>query len=120
MLRGIIGMHGIHTMSSFFRVFRGQAILALQSSYDARIIERAGYEGVVEILKKAMILGLSISEVPMRLNSEARVGKSKMKILRTIFGYLALCFAMGRWQREPAAESRPEEQPTVGSRTGED
>ncbi len=53
-LRGIIGMHGIHTMSSFFRVCRGRAIQSLQANYDNRIIESAGFEGMVEMLKKIM------------------------------------------------------------------
>ena len=107
-LRGIIGMHGIHTMSSFFRVCRGRAIQSLQANYDNRIIESAGFEGMVEMLKKIMILGLSVSEVPMWLNSQSRVGKSKMKILRTIFGYLRLCVAMRRWKRSPVAALMPD------------
>jgi dolichol-phosphate mannosyltransferase len=107
-LRGIIGMHGIHTMSSFFRVCRGRAIQSLQANYDNRIIESAGFEGMVEMLKKIMILGLSVSEVPMLLNSQARVGKSKMKILRTIFGYLKLCVVMKRWKRAPVAAPMPD------------
>ncbi|HRR80696.1 MAG TPA: glycosyltransferase family 2 protein, partial [Planctomycetota bacterium] len=97
-LRGLLGMTGIHTMSSFFRVFRGRAVLALQAAYGPRIIERAGFEGVVEMLKKAMNLRLSISEVPFRLDTAARRGKSRMRILRTIGGYLGLCLAVRRWR----------------------
>lgn len=119
MLRGIIGMHGIHTMSSFFRVCRGRAIRTLQEQYGDRIIERAGFEGTVEMLKKIMILGLTVSEVPMRLDSTARIGKSKMKILRTILGYLHLCVAMRRWQRKPVGALADERQ-AAGDAANED
>jgi len=111
-LRGLLGMTGIHTMSSFFRVFRGRAILELQAAHGPRIIERAGFEGVVEMLKKAMNLELSVSELPFRLDSAARRGKSRMRILRTIRGYLGLCLAMRRWRPPGAANQdsprRPE------------
>jgi hypothetical protein len=54
---------------------------------------------MAEMLKKMMIVGLSISEVPMRLNSADQIGKSKMRALRTIFGYFRLSLLVGRWTR---------------------
>lgn len=108
LFRGLVGIHGIHTMSCFFRVFRGRAILALQGSYGPRIIERCGFEGVVEMLKKAMNLGLSVSEMPVRVDWAARRGASKMKVFRTIRGYLALCFRVRRWRRPAQAPTAPQ------------
>jgi hypothetical protein len=45
---------------------------------------------MVEVLYRAARLGLRISEVPMVLDGSRRVGKSKMKVLRTSVAYLVL------------------------------
>ena len=37
-----------------------------------------------------IMMGITISEVAMVLDSSRRKGKSKMKLVRTILGYLAL------------------------------
>lgn len=95
--RGILGLHGIHTTSSFFRVYRGEMILQLQERYGPRILERRGFEAMVELLMKLVRFGASISEVPMRLDTSRRTGPSKMKILRTIHGYLTLWYAARSW-----------------------
>lgn len=99
-VRCLLGMRGVRTISSFCRVWRGRALRALQERYGPRIIERPGFDGVVEMLKKAMILGLRIGEEPLVLDTSARVGKSKMRVLRTIRGYLGLWLALPRWKRQ--------------------
>lgn len=92
-----LGIRGIHTLSSFFRVYSGEIIRRLQRRYGNRILERTGFESMVELLKKLIILGASISEVPMKLDASRRAGSSKMRILRTISGYLSLSFDAKRW-----------------------
>lgn len=96
-VRALLGLHGINTTSSFLRAHRASAILALQTRYGARIVERTGFESMVELLVKYVALGFSISEVAMRLDSSARVGKSKMKVAKTVFGYLSLLRDRNRW-----------------------
>lgn len=96
-VRTLMGLHGINTTSSFLRAHRASAILALQQRYGTRIIERAGFESMVELLIKCVTLGLSISEVAMKLDSSARVGKSKMKLAKTFVGYLSLLRDRPRW-----------------------
>lgn len=96
-VRTLLGLHGINTTSSFLRAHRASAILALQGRYGARIIERTGFESMVELLIKCVALRLSISEVAMKVDSSARVGKSKMKVARTVVGYLSLLRDRGRW-----------------------
>ena len=92
-----LGIRGIHTLSSFFRVYSGEIIQRLQSRYGNRILERAGFESMVELLKKLSILGASISEVPMNLDTSKRAGSSRMKVLKTIFGYLRLSLDVKKW-----------------------
>ena len=54
---------------------------------------------MVELLMKLIFLEVSISEVPMVLNTDLRIGRSKMKILPTIMGYFALLKEKKRWQK---------------------
>ena len=43
---------------------------------------------MLEILIKAIKVNAKILEVPMVLKSENRIGKSKLKILKTTFAYV--------------------------------
>jgi dolichol-phosphate mannosyltransferase len=99
MVKLAFGVRGIHTMSSFFRLYRPGILRRLQAVYGPGIVERAGFESMVEMIIKLVLVGTTISEVEMKLDSSARVGPSKMKILRTIRGYLALAGLRPRWVR---------------------
>jgi len=76
----------------------------LQGSYGPGIIERTGFECMVELLIKTVLLKASVSEVEMLLDSSQRIGKSKMKILRTIRGYFSLVPLRFKWSRQLGAE----------------
>lgn len=105
-VKELLGIHGIMTMSSFFRLYQGGVLKRLQASYGPRIVERRGFECMVEMLMKMMYLRTTISEVPMVLDTNLRVGKSKMKVLRTIRGYLELWPRITEW-RAQAEHGRP-------------
>jgi dolichol-phosphate mannosyltransferase len=92
-----LGLHGIATMSSFFRLHRGDAFLKLQSVFGPAIVDRAGFESMIEMLIKMVSLNMSISEIAMVLDTSQRAGKSKMKVLKTGFGYLTLWRDKARW-----------------------
>lgn len=98
MVKELIGIHGIHTMSSFFRVHTGEIILRLQSKFGKRIIERRGFESMIEMLKKLILVNATMSEVSMKLDTALRAGKSKMKVMRTIRGYLKLFMISRKWK----------------------
>ena len=100
-VKEFLGAHGILTVSSFYRLHRGDCILRLQARYGPRIVERAGFESMVEMLMKMINLKMTICEVPMVLDTSRRIGASKLKLARTILGYLALYRLKRRW-REPA------------------
>ncbi len=99
LLTKVIGLQGFVTMSSFFRLHRGDAILRLQAVYGPAIVERTGFESMIEMLLKMVFLKYGISEVAMRLDTARRVGKSKMRIGRTIAGYLTLWKDKDRWEK---------------------
>lgn len=94
-----LGVRGLVTVSSFFRLFRGGTILRLQQCYGPGVVERDGFESMVELVMKLANLRSAISEVAMVLDTSQRIGKSKMKVVRTSFGYLALILHKQRWAR---------------------
>jgi dolichol-phosphate mannosyltransferase len=105
-LKGALGIRGIATMSSFFRLHRGAAVLRLQSSFGERIVDRAGFECMIEMLLKLTYLGASVSEVAMTLDTSQRIGKSKMSVIRTAAGYLTLWKDKRRWLAMTRAAER--------------
>lgn len=98
-VKELLGVHGLLTVSSFFRLYRADAIQRLQGRYGPRILERAGFESMVELVMKLMYLRMSISELPMVLDSSRRAGRSKLNVRRTALGYLALLRYKHAWQR---------------------
>ena len=96
-VKDFLDIQGILTVSSFFRLYRAGTLLRMQQVFGAGIVERTGFESMVEMVMKMAMLRITISEVAMLLDSSRRKGKSKMKLLRTIRGYLALWRYKRRW-----------------------
>jgi dolichol-phosphate mannosyltransferase len=91
LMKKALGLSGLATLSSFYRVYQARALFALRDRYGASgFITTRGFECMVEILYRAAQLRLSISEVPMVLDGSRRVGKSKMRVVRTSLAYLGL------------------------------
>lgn len=108
LIKIIMGLRGLSIFSSFLRLYSGDIILRLQKKYGKRIVESNGFENVLEILAKLVILCARISEVEMNFSWSRRKGKSKMRILRTIKGYLKvmLRFNFIQLKREKAKLSK--------------
>jgi len=90
LMKKALGLSGLATLSSFYRVYQVSALGALRDRWGDDFITTHGFECMVEILYRAAQLRLRISEVPMVLDGTRRVGKSKMKVLRTSVAYLKL------------------------------
>ena len=90
LVKQTLGLSGLATLSSFFRIYQGRALLRLRTAGGDRLFETDGFESQIEILHLAAKIGLRISEVPMVLDGSRRLGRSKMKILRTSLAYLRL------------------------------
>jgi dolichol-phosphate mannosyltransferase len=99
LIKELLGIHGILTMSSFFRLYAAPVLRRLQARYGDGILETPGFECMVELLAKLIGAGASISEVAMPLDGSQRLGKSKMKVMRTIRGYLRLFWVGRHWRR---------------------
>lgn len=79
----------LYTYTSIFRAYRAEVIRNVPFSAD-------GFVSAAEILLAAGRQGYSVTEVPMVLRARS-IGRSKMKILRTIVSHLRMLasFAMG-------------------------
>jgi dolichol-phosphate mannosyltransferase len=75
------------TLSSFYRVYKISLLKEIKIKYN-NIIEEDGFICMLEVLIKAIDLNAKIIEVPMKLRSNQRIGKSKMKLLKTTFHYI--------------------------------
>lgn len=109
-----LGIHGIATYSSFYRVHTKEILDRLYSRYGARTVQEAGFTYAVEMLAKSIRVGARVSEVPMVLDTKMRIGQSRMRIGRTILRYFVLFARLGLSRsaprRQPAAA---EENPTL-------
>ncbi|HQO10701.1 MAG TPA: glycosyltransferase family 2 protein [Clostridiales bacterium] len=90
MLRVVFDLK-VLTLSSFYRVYKPSLIKCIKNKYGT-IINEPGFICMVEILIKAIRCKAAIIEIPMKLYSGKRKGKSKMKILKTGFTYLKFLF----------------------------
>lgn len=95
-LKLFVPVRGIHTYSSFYRAYNAAALRKLAAFYGDKLIEENGFECMVELLIKfSRAQEIKIAEVPMVLDGSKRAGKSKMRILRTIRGFLRVIFREG-------------------------
>ena len=75
------------TLSSFYRAYHVSLIQKIKDK-NQTIIKEKGFICMLEILLKSIHCNAKIIEVPMILHSAKRKGKSKMKIFKTMKGYL--------------------------------
>lgn len=75
------------TLSSFYRIYKIQLLKSIKDNYTNIVVEK-GFVSMFEILLKAIRLNAIIIEIPMKLKSTRRKGKSKMKTLKTAYSYI--------------------------------
>ena len=78
------------TVSSFFRVYRAQALRDGYTRYGDAFIRESGFACKAEILMKLDRMGVRIAEVPVALDWSKREGESKLRVLPTMGGYARL------------------------------
>ena len=117
-VKEVLGLTGIATVSSFYRLYRGSVVLDLQRCYGPGIVERAGFECMVELLLKMVYLRTTISEIPLTLDTSLRAGTSKMRVLRTMWGYLRLWQDTRRWRAAAVPATDKTRSPASAPSTG--
>ncbi|MDI6642261.1 MAG: hypothetical protein QME68_08150, partial [Elusimicrobiota bacterium] len=75
-----------------FRAYKLQLIKKAFEIYGEKFIDKNGFCSTAgELIKIAKIESqLKVTEIPVILRYDLKKGKSKIKILKTIFGYLKL------------------------------
>lgn len=76
----------VQTLSSFYRVYSITLLKRVKERYHEPVTE-PGFICMLEILIKAIRCNTKVIEVPMMLHSSRRVGKSKMKVMKTTLQY---------------------------------
>lgn len=99
----LLNIRGLHTFSCFFRLYRGSALAQIYRAYDKQIVTLPGFECAAEILLKAVRCGVPVSEVPFQVDWGRRKGKSKMRTLKTTFGYFKMFLRFSRAGKMRAA-----------------
>lgn len=82
-------IRGVHTYSSFYRAYRPSALRAVVARY-GDLYEEPGFACVIELLVRLSRVRARIVEVPMVLRGSMRRGESKMRVGKTIAGYLSV------------------------------
>lgn len=77
----------VQTISSFYRVYSVSLLKRIKNNFPI-LIEEQGFICMLELLIKAIKSEAKIIEVPMVLKSTKRIGKSKMKVVKTSIEYL--------------------------------
>lgn len=75
------------TLSSFYRIYSLSILEKVKYKYD-KIIAEKGFISMIELLVKIIRVNGKIIEYPMKLQSANRIGKSKMKIMKTFTSYI--------------------------------
>ncbi len=76
------------TLSSFYRVYTIDVLKRIKAA-NKLLIKETGFICMLEILHKAIKLNASVIELPTTLKSSKRIGKSKMKVIKTSLKYLS-------------------------------
>ena len=112
LLRRAFSLGGIHTYSAFYRGYRARLLRQAEQAYGGRLVECSGFVCMVEVPVKLHTLTGAIVEVPTSLRADLRAGRSKMRVLRTIWGYLrfiwqaARHWGLGRGDRRRRLQAR--------------
>lgn len=83
-MSSLLGFNGINTLSSFMRLYDKSLINIICNKEN---IISNGFVSVIEILYFVLKNDIRVIEIPITVNSDQRIGKSKLKIISTILSY---------------------------------
>lgn len=75
-----------------YRGYKTKIIKMMFDKYGEKFIESKGFTINIELLLKSMAFSPKISEVPLILEYNKKKGKSKIKIMKTIFQYFSIIY----------------------------
>ncbi|SHI50593.1 glycosyltransferase family 2 protein [Lutispora thermophila] len=83
-------VQNVHDYSSGFRAYDVEYLHRAIMAYGGDLVTSRGFECMAEILARFSKLGVRAGEYPLVLEYNLKQGDSKMKVFRTIKGYLRL------------------------------
>ncbi|MDD5746506.1 MAG: glycosyltransferase family 2 protein [Candidatus Omnitrophica bacterium] len=90
MLKCLFPLDNARDYTTFYRAYRVGILKKALDLFRADFIQSKGFPCVAEILIKLRYFRPRVAEVPLNLRFDRRTGKSKMKILNTVFSYAEL------------------------------
>jgi dolichol-phosphate mannosyltransferase len=94
----------IKDATSGFRCYRASALKKTTKTFD-KLIQSKGFEVSFEILFKTYWCASRIKEVPNTLDYGRKIGKSKVKLVATIWRYILLLSKLLAWRIEGSIKS---------------
>jgi dolichol-phosphate mannosyltransferase len=86
----LFGIKNVRDYSCGYRAYNIGFLRKLKEHYKDKLIEAKGFDCMIELIVKAGKLGGKIEELPLVLEYNLKESPSKMKVVRTINGYLKL------------------------------
>lgn len=81
---------GLKDYSCGYRAYRASTLERVHQNYGEKLIEDRSFAAMVELLVKVVGFCKEVREIPFSLHYEKKKGKSKMRIMATIYGYISL------------------------------
>ncbi len=81
---------GVRDYTCCFRAFRVGILRRARAIYGDDLCVARGFEAVMDLLLRLQPLGIRACEVPLELHYAERVGRSKMRVMKTVESTLAL------------------------------
>lgn len=83
---------GVRDYTCGFRAYRAEIIQSAFDRYGQEFIDQEGFQCMVDILLKLRLMDVIITETPLLLRYDMKIGESKMKVARTVRKSLELAF----------------------------
>jgi dolichol-phosphate mannosyltransferase len=91
----VFRLEGVRDYTSGYRAFSSGTVMRLKERFGGDIVTESGFAATLELLLKAGKTGARMAEVPLALRYDQKTGKSKMRVLRTIYQYIKLIARIG-------------------------
>ena len=89
-MRLVFPAPGLRDYTCGYRAYSASALRQAYARYGEDFVNEGGFQCMVDVLLKLRRLSLRFGEVPMTLRYDLKLGKSKMRIVRTALGTLRL------------------------------
>jgi len=96
LMRVLFPTPGLRDYTCGYRAYSATALRRAYDRYGQDFVNQEGFQCMVDVLLKLRRLDLRFGEVPMTLRYDLKLGKSKMRILKTALGTLRLIWLRKR------------------------